>query len=366
MVKTTRDHVRHYRAKQAIHENRDRLLKRGEQKIDWRGMLADKRDRALIFAYGTALALMSMVAYVTMIVLWFKVYYQSFNTTVIWFFMLMFISMFMVIGSRGEILGRDRPWLRFLGGFFLLSTIVGSVVGFLLYFKSLAYYWKYESLRTYTNVGASQRAEGFADAGMLLLTEDSRLDPMRSVGFKSRWTGQTYCAAPIVDGRMAMTDPIYFWAVGENCCGSRSSFSCGDASNPTTRSALVLLEPEEVVRPFMTWAVRGAVYPRYERSVMLQQATYNTVAPEKIKLVQWVKDPIAAKDAFYTDARTRCIWVSLIYFFLLELFTCYVVARYMVAPKQLENVVRQVAGPLATRATPEAKAAAASSLDAAI
>eukprot|EP00928_Gymnodinium_smaydae_P048440 TRINITY_DN3238_c0_g1_i2.p2 TRINITY_DN3238_c0_g1~~TRINITY_DN3238_c0_g1_i2.p2 ORF type:complete len:254 (-),score=64.02 TRINITY_DN3238_c0_g1_i2:39-707(-) len=89
-------------------------------------------------------------------------------------------------------------------------------------------------------------------------------------------------------------------------------------------------------------------------------------APEKIKLVQWVKDPIAAKDAFYTDARTRCIWVSLIYFFLLELFTCYVVARYMVAPKQLENVVRQVAGPLATRATPEAKAAAASSLDAAI
>merc|ERR1719181_266254 len=81
---------------------------------------------------------------------------------------------------------------------------------------------------------------------MLLWTEDTRLDPMRAVGFKSRWTGQTYCAAPIVDSTMNSANDINYWAVGENCCSARAEFHCDDAADPTTRSALVLLEPEDV------------------------------------------------------------------------------------------------------------------------
>lgn len=176
---------------------------------------------------------------------------------------------------------------------------------------------------------------------MILWTEDTSLDSLRSVGFKSKWTGQTYCVAPIVDGVMSNIDPVSYWAVGENCCNSRSSFWCGDAGNPTTRSSLVVLEPEDVVRPFMTWAVLGAAYPRYERAIRLQEATFATKAAQKIKLVMWSKDPIALKDSFYDDAASRCVWMSVIFFVAMEIMACWVTARYILVPRSgnLGNVL---------------------------
>lgn len=188
-------------------------------------------------------------------------------------------------------------------------------------------------MRSYTNVAASQPPDAFLDASMFLWTEDTSLDSLRAVGFKSRWTGQTYCVAPIVDAVMSNVDPVSYWAVGENCCNARGSFWCGDTNNPTTRSSLVVLEPEDVVRPFMTWATLGSAYARYERAIRLQQATFATKASPNIRLVVWSKEPIAAKDAFYNDAALRCTWISLLFFLGLECAACWVTAKFILVPR---------------------------------
>merc|ERR1719331_1519030 len=100
-------------------------------------------------------------------------------------------------------------------------TLVGLFVGFFLYYRLLVYYQHYTDMRTYSNVGGSQPVTQFKNGSMFLFTQDTRLDVMRSVGYKSRWTGQVYCVAPVVDSTMTNANNINFWAVGENCCLAR-------------------------------------------------------------------------------------------------------------------------------------------------
>mmetsp|Transcript_34535 Transcript_34535/g.95113 ORF Transcript_34535/g.95113 Transcript_34535/m.95113 type:complete len:346 (-) Transcript_34535:167-1204(-) len=344
MPQTVRDHVRHHRARQTVHEHRDVLLKRADKKTDWKKVLTDNKDHLRIIVYGTTLSLASMIPYVIMIVLWFRVYHDSFALTLIPFLGLLVIAALMVFVSRKEVLGIERPWLRWSGALFAFCAIVGCIVGFFLYFRSLAYYWRYASLRSYTNIAAAQNAASFSDANMLLWTEDTHLDTMRSVGYKSKWDGGTYCVAPIVDGTMTTTQPIYYWAVGENCCSARADFSCDDAADSTTRSALVVLEPEDVVRPFMKWAVLGASYPKYERALLLQSGTYSDTVADEVKLVRWVKNPIATMNSYYSNAATRCIWVSVGFWLLLEVFCCIIAATVFIKEKKpLEAALRSSA-----------------------
>jgi len=195
-----------------------------------------------------------------------------------------------------------------------------------MYFQHLVYYQRYLEMRTYSNVGGSQSSSQFNDGSMFLFTQDTRLDVMRSVGYKSRWTGETYCVSPVVDSTMTNANEISFWAVGTNCCMARGEFVCEDASDAKTMSALVVLEPEDVVRPFMRWAVAGSVYPRYERSIKLQEAAYAVRAAKKIKMLYWVKDPIQKQNSFYDTAKSTTItfavllWVFLLF---LSYFICY-------------------------------------------
>lgn len=346
MPRTTRDAVRHYRAKPGVMSGgADNLMKRAETRVQagWDKLAHsdDAKFRARMLLYGTAYSLCGGVGYVVMIYLWFRVYHKYFNSALLTFVGLLGFAALGSMASRKRVAGKDRLWLRFGSTVFAFSVIVGLIVGFFLYFRSLAYYWRYQDLRTYTNVAASQTAQAFNDASMFLWTEDSRLDPMRSVGFRSKWTGGTYCVAPIVDGTMSQIDPIYYWAVGDGCCNARSDFHCDDAADDKVRSALILLEPEDVVRPWMTWAVRGAVYPRYLNAVRLQEATYSTKAASKFKMVYWTKDPIALKDAFYTDAVWRCVWVSLVYFFLMEFAACYAWAKHLQPARKPEPSFRE-------------------------
>lgn len=336
------DHARHTKAKQAVAQHHDGLLKRANRSNNWSKVLNDNKGKSRMLAIGTGLNMGSMIAYVPMIIFWFRVYHTSFAWTVIMYCFLLVLALFMFLYSQKRIAGIERPWLSWLGCFFALAATAGLFVGFFLYFKSLAYYYRYQELRPYTNVGAAQSADAFADASMFLWTEDTFLDAPRSVGYKSKWTGETYCVAPIVDGTMGGTDPIRYWAVGENCCNQRGAFWCDDAKEATVRSALVILEPEDVVRPFMEWAVQGAAYPRYERALALQEATFSTkAAMGELKLVTWSKDPVAAKDAYYDNAKNKAVWVSLVYFFFSEILACFVAAKFILVPRKLEGVFRE-------------------------
>merc|ERR1719487_206128 len=76
----------------------------------------------------------------------------------------------------------------------------------------------------------------------------------------------------------------------------------------------------------MRWAVAGSVYPRYKRSINLQEAAYATRAAKAIKMLYWVKDPIKKQNSFYDVARDQTIWATVILWVILlfvNYFICY-------------------------------------------
>jgi len=315
---TPHDSLRMGRAREQLGHTHDPLLKRGNAALDyWQRMPADRKESARMILVATGLTFGCCVSYVVMILFWFLVYYRSFTSTVGCLVGLLFASALMMLLSSDRVVKKSRPWLFWLGVLLLEATVLGLLVGFSCYFGNLVYFYRYQDMRAYSNVGASQSANNFHDGSMLLFTEDTRLDPLRSVGFASQWTGQTYCAAPIVDSTMSNENDIFYWAIGENCCLPRGSFECDDAFDALTRSALIILEPEDIVRPYMRWAVSGSTYPRYERAIRLQEAAYFTKAARQLKLVRWSRDPVALKNAYYHDAVSSCIWQSVLVFLLL-------------------------------------------------
>jgi len=288
-------------------------------------MRLDEQAKAWAVIHGVIMSFVSIFFFIVMLTMWFRVYHNSFGWSVA--ILLLCLVASAGIAWWGSKRGPQRRWIVFLGCLCALMTFVGLIFGFFMYFKFLVYYQKYLELRTYSNVGGSQGATGFNDASMFLFTQDTRLDVMRSVGYKSRWTGKTYCVAPVVDSTMTNANPINFWAVGEGCCLARGEYMCDDAHDPKTMSALVVLEPEDVVRPFMRWAVSGSVYPRYERSIKLQEASYAVRAAKRIKMLYWVKDPIAKQNSFYNEAKINAILSTVILWFCLLFFSvvfCYI------------------------------------------
>jgi hypothetical protein len=322
------DHARQSRARKEVKTERDRLLKKANQMIDGRddSKAADRRLHAKILLTTAALILGSGVPYAVILCSWIFGYQYSAIQTVGCFVLFVVIAGCLVIGSHPRATGKDRPWLWWLGILCLLSAVVALILGFFLYFGSLAYYFKYNELRTYTNVAAAQDAAAFSDGAMFLWTEDTNLDTMRSVGFKSKWTGKTYCVAPIVDSSMGVSDDIWYWAVGVDCCSSRAEFHCGDTSDLTTRSSLTVLEPEDVVRPWMKWAARGSDYESYMQAIHVEEASFYTKAALQPKLVYWTKDPAGLKNSFWKGPSQTAQIASYVY--AVVLFICsYLIAR---------------------------------------
>jgi len=270
----------------------------------------DEKAKAWAVIHSLIMSFVCIGFFLVMMFMWFFVFRKS-------FFWSAFIFLGCLAASGGIVYygskKRDeRFWIIIMGCVAAVVTCLGLFFGFFMYYRFLVYYLHYVEMRTYSNVGGSQAVTQFSDGSMFLFTQDSRLDIMRSVGYKSRWTGNVYCVSPVVDSTMSSADPINFWAVGEGCCLARGEFACDDAQDSKAMSALVVLEPEDVVRPFMRWAVAGSVYPRYERSIRLQEAAYATRAAPNIKMLYWVKDPVAKQNSFYYKAKDYTIWATVL------------------------------------------------------
>uniref|UniRef100_A0A7S4SAY6 Uncharacterized protein n=1 Tax=Alexandrium monilatum TaxID=311494 RepID=A0A7S4SAY6_9DINO len=334
------DHVRHHHARTQVQTERDRLLKRADKIVDIQKFVpSDGKDRARAFLITVALLLPGMIGYVVMMLMWFCVYRRSMASTAVAFIVLVIASVMCGVLSTKKAMGKDRPWLWWIGALNLMGTLVALVIGFFLYFHFLCYYGKYSDMRTYTNVAAAQAGSTFADGSMFLFTKDTMLDPGRSVGYKSRWTGNMYCVAPIVDSTMNGGGEVFYWAIGMDCCTPRAEFHCDDAGDFNVRSALAVLEPEDVVRPSMRWAVRGAAYPHFREAIKLSEATYFTKGGRNPTLVYWTKDPISKKDDFYNRARHLCIVLSVIYT-LLVAGTAFAISWRLVPKQRREGVIR--------------------------
>lgn len=335
------DQFRQFRSKRALQSENDRLLAKANAKIDAsRRLPGDGKDQARAIVSTGMLLGLGLLPFFATLSLWFYTYHESFVETICVTAALLILSALLCVGSFKRSLGKDRPAMWWLGVICAQATLVGTFLGFFCYFHYLAYYWKYQEMRTYTNVAAAQTASAFGDGSMFLFTEDTRVDASRGVGFKSKWSGETYCAAPIVDSSMGQGSDINYWAVGEGCCAARGDFKCDDAGDFSTRSALVVLEPADVVRPFMQWAVRHASYPKFTDAIALAEAQYLVRASATPKLVRWSRDPIAMKDAFHRDAVSLCKTCGTVYVSLAAVL-CYAVSWQLVPKQRNEGLMRE-------------------------
>jgi len=98
--------------------------------------------------------------------------------------------------------------------------------------------------RTYRNVYPQQPAAGHSDAVILEFAPGTLVDDTKTVGMMDLDGGAaTYCVAPI--GDHTSSGRYEFWAIGVDCCGKRSAFSCGDAGLDGARTGFVVRDPKQ-------------------------------------------------------------------------------------------------------------------------
>lgn len=315
--------------------SRDRILTRASVAKE---VPADPKDGVRACAIASLILAISAVPYSCAVLSWTFLWRKSLVQYVLAILLLLFVPVVLLAASWKWSTGRDRRSLRLFGVLFLQGILAGVLVGFFMYYHYLCYYWKYKEMRTYTNVGAAQSARAFGDGSMFLFTQDTRLDSSRAVGYESRWTGQHYCVAPIIDSTMTQADPINYWAVGENCCNPRAEFHCDDAKDPIARTALVLLQPEDVVSPLMIWATTGSSYGKYINALKLEESAYYTQAPDKLLLMRWTRNPIKLQNSFLWGALKLWLYVSLVYVPLVFIGG-YILARVELPTMKKEGII---------------------------
>eukprot|EP00392_Amoebophrya_sp_AT5.2_P015372 g15574.t1 len=134
-----------------------------------------------------------------------------------------------------------QKWVREMAVLSVGALLLGGLLGLHVYSEYTVFYDGYEDLRSFTNVIATQSPKQFLDAGMLGFAFSSTVDVSRAVGFRSfEEHGKMYCVAPITDASMSITQPVHFWAVGVDCCDSRSFFDCGDVRNAKAHTGVVV------------------------------------------------------------------------------------------------------------------------------
>lgn len=202
-----------------------------------------------------------------------------------------------------------------------MALIAGSLCGDRSYWQHMRSYYTYQDLATYTNINpAADRGQTYMDAGQVYFKENAYISTRDTVAFRS---GNVFCAAPIVgqpiwnqggqkevdrEGELVLPESgtVDFWAVGTDCCDQMSrTFTCGQASNSRARAGLRLLRDDQ--RPFYALAVQewtAMACARNDNTARGQTEAAPVVClPARHPLFfQWVEDPIAQVDSFYTKA----------------------------------------------------------------
>lgn len=195
-------------------------------------------------------------------------------------------------------------WCALVAGFFLGDR------GYWMYKTNI---YSYDDLVSYVDIDPAKDAgTSYMDSGHVYFKENSYVLRNRFAKFHN---GDTYCAAPIVNGPFkksaSTTNAVNgyvipasgsydWWAVGTNCCNDRgaSNFTCGEINNPLSRSGMRLLSDNQ--RPFYVLAVQEWA------------ATYGLPVKHPV-FFHWVKDPIATEGQDERDARDD-FWACLGYF----------------------------------------------------
>lgn len=175
-------------------------------------------------------------------------------------------------------LSKGRAWL-FLAVVCFALTLLGAALGSYDHNKYMSEFAIYEKSPSYDNILPSEDPGAFKDGAFLGFSKDSHVDTTRGLGYMD---GKLWCVAPIVDGP---ADVVGFWAVGTNCCRDRGFFACGDMSNASLHSGLVVLDTPHISSP----DIDG-----YKAAAKMASETYALGLADEPTFIQWGVSPSQA------------------------------------------------------------------------
>mmetsp|Transcript_56247 Transcript_56247/g.162984 ORF Transcript_56247/g.162984 Transcript_56247/m.162984 type:complete len:325 (+) Transcript_56247:115-1089(+) len=203
----------------------------------------------------------------------------------------------------------SMPWLLMI---WALTVAVAASVGVSNFHTSYEPYLAAKSGRFYNGVGADAKAAVLMDAGVITFDDAMVLDDSLAVGLSL--AGSTYCVAPILStggpspgasgaapaGAVEAKAMVQFWAIGIDCCGSRSGFVCDDAGEASARSGLVWLDPAD---KFDT----SPEQDHFAQAIEAACALHDLQTVPQPLLLHWVKEPKNVMLGLFT--RSLLVWI---------------------------------------------------------
>lgn len=203
-----------------------------------------------------------------------------------------------VIACAFVLFSRGLPWRMLAFTSFALCA-VGYAMGCYDSAKYVYPYHFYQRSPSYELVDADSAPGSVADAGFLSFTGQTHVDTTRSVGYVS---GSTWCAAPIVSNDLS--DSAGYWAVGKDCCRREGLFRCGDATNRTTHSGVVIKDVSPILEDEL---------PQFEKAAKMAAGTYGINMPRNPIFVRWNESPEDNQSWYWNNAVSFAVTAVLLF-----------------------------------------------------
>jgi len=231
-----------------------------------------------------------------------------------WMFLALILICYLLAGANGEtaamwivpvvMIGMCVAFIKWhyrlgnnaevvLGLLCTTAVLIGLVVGVYAAVKSLSEFRRLSMGASYFNVLASEPAAGRMDGTTFMFENGTGVDQSRAFGYTDIYSSSAtmYCVAPVSPLSGDRLSKISFWVAGTNCCESRGSFSCGEATTAGASGALVQPQAMQDSEGFRL-AITGA------------ESAYNLQPSESRLLVAWSSDPIAYRDSLWSTTVT--------------------------------------------------------------
>jgi len=261
--------------------------------------------------------LVPAVAFNVISILYNFLFYQHWHWVVI-VTILALVGCFLLISLRD----RSARYLP-LGISMSASVLLGAFLGLYCYDTYGIFVNFYRNSRTYTNVVPSEPSASVADAGRLVFTDESTVDGTKSVGYAAP-NGKKYCIAPIHD--YSDSARVEFWAVGIDCCGWESEFTCDASTDPEAHGGIVVFDNMGLFNPSnRDW---------YILAMKKAEAEFDLVSVEKPVYVRWVaSEELNKLSSEYQTKATIFLIVTVIADLIVCAIFAYVFVKNMKGPQ---------------------------------
>lgn len=211
------------------------------------------------------------------------------ETLAMWFVPIVMIGLSLLFINHHYKLGNNAEVV--LGLLCTTAVLIGTVMGVYAAVKTLSEYRRLSEGASYFNVLPAEPAAGRMDGATFVFVNGTSVDQSRAFGYTDIYSSSAtmYCVAPVSQNGTTRLS-ISFWAAGTNCCESRGSFWCGEATTDGATGAL--MQPKAVQQS-----------ERFSRAISGAESAYGLSSPSHA-LVSWSSDPIAYRDSLWTSTVT--------------------------------------------------------------